>query len=586
MTPRTATRLAWCLAVATLAMLPVAAGIGLWSTRSLHGLHQSDGALVFSLTFPVLGAMVVQRRRAAPVGWLVLGIGASLSFQWLALQWARAALVDRPGSLPLGDLASWLQAWTWLPGWALALTLLPTLMPDGRPGRGARRVAWADGAFTAAAVLAIAVASWPLRGALLVVGKDSDPRFDTLNAIGGVSILLLGVLGLASLGTLVARFRRSGADVRHQLAWVVYGVSLAVAAGLVGIFVDLGGLFDALAAAALVGGLVMAVLRRRLYDIDLVVNRTLVYARADGHAGGRATWAASCSCSWPWAASRSDSGPAVAGSTLAVAALFRPARARIQGWVDRRFYRRRYDAQRTLEAFAARLRDEVDLGHGGRRPHGGGRRDARPRARVALAAGGAGAMSARTAPRVEPHDAMVTALILDVRGFTAFAHRATAREAMAFVDELFGLALPVVEAHGGHTHRLLGDGALVLFGLPEPLPDHADRALEAAAELSAAVERELGDRCRIGIGVNSGPRAGGDDRRRRDGGAHRDRRPGERHGARRAGHARPRRARARHRGDAVPARAHRRAPAPVRHDRRQGQAGPDRGLRAARRPPP
>ncbi len=361
MTPRTATRLAWCLAVATLALLPVAAGIGLWSTRSLHGLHQSDGALVFSLTFPVLGAMVVQRRRAAPVGWLVLGIGASLSFQWLALQWARAALVDRPGSLPLGDLASWLQAWTWLPGWALALTLLPTLMPDGRPGRGARRVAWADGAFTAAAVLAIAVASWPLRGALLVVGKDGDPRFHTLNAIGGISILLLGVLGLASLGTLVVRFRRSGADVRHQLAWVVYGVSLAVAAGLVGIFVDLGGLFDALAAAALVGGLVMAVLRRRLYDIDLVVNRTLVYAVLT------ATLAAAYLGSvlllqLALGGVTQDSGPAVAGSTLAVAALFRPARARIQGWVDRRFYRRRYDAQRTLEAFAARLRDEVDLG--------------------------------------------------------------------------------------------------------------------------------------------------------------------------------------------------------------------------------
>jgi hypothetical protein len=361
MTPPTATRLAWCVAVATLAMLPVAAGVGLWSTRSVHGLHQSDGALVFSLTFPVLGAMVVQRRRAAPVGWLLLGIGASLSFQWLALQWARAALVDRPGSLPLGDLASWLQAWTWLPGWALALTLLPTLMPDGRPGRGGRRIAWADGAFTAAAVLAVAVASWPLRGALLVVGQDSDPRFDTLNAIGEISILLLGVLGLASLGTLVARFRRSGADVRHQLAWVVYGVSLAVAAGLVGIFVDLGGLFDALAAAALVGGLVMAVLRRRLYDIDLVVNRTLVYAALT------ATLAAAyvvmvLLLELVLGGVTRDSGPAVAGSTLAVAALFRPARARIQAWVDRRFYRRRYDAQRTLEAFAARLRDEVDLG--------------------------------------------------------------------------------------------------------------------------------------------------------------------------------------------------------------------------------
>jgi hypothetical protein len=360
-TPRAATRLAWGVAVATLAMLPVAAGLGLWGTRSLHGLHQSDGALVFSLTFPVLGAMVVQRRRAAPVGWLLLGIGASLSFQWLAVQWARGALVDRPGSLPLGDLASWLQAWTWLPGWALALTLLPTLMPDGRPGRGARRVAWADGAFTAAAVIAIAVASWPLRGALLIVGQDSDPRLDTLNAIGGVSILVLGVLGLASLGTLVARFRHSGADVRHQLAWVVYGVSLAVAAGVVGIFVDLGGLFDALAAAALVGGLVMAVLRRRLYDIDLVVNRTLVYGALT------ATLAAAYLGSvllfqLALGGLTHDSGPAVAGSTLAVAALFGPARARIQGWVDRRFYRSRYDAQRTLQAFAARLRDEVDLG--------------------------------------------------------------------------------------------------------------------------------------------------------------------------------------------------------------------------------
>ena len=109
------------------------------------------------------------------------------------------------------------------------------------------------------------------------------------------------MLGLASLGTLLVRFRRSGADVRHQLAWVVYGVSLAVAAGLVGIFLDLGGLFDALAATALVGGLVMAVLRRRLYDIDLVVNRTLVYGALTATLAGGLPRAASCSSSSPWA---------------------------------------------------------------------------------------------------------------------------------------------------------------------------------------------------------------------------------------------------------------------------------------------
>ena len=134
---------------------------------------------------------------------------------------------------------------------------------------------------------------------------------------------------------------------------------------------------------------------------------------------------------------------------------------------------------------------------------------------------------------------MITSLIVDVRGFTAFAHRETAREAMALLDELFGVAVPVLEAHGGHTHRLLGDGVLVLFGLPEPLPDHADRALEAAAAVSAAVERELRRPLPHRHRRQLRPRDRGDDRRRRDRGADRHRRPGQRRRAGAAGHARP-----------------------------------------------
>jgi adenylate cyclase len=105
---------------------------------------------------------------------------------------------------------------------------------------------------------------------------------------------------------------------------------------------------------------------------------------------------------------------------------------------------------------------------------------------------------------VEPRDAMVTALMLDVQGFTDFAHRATAREAVDLLNELFAVTIPILEKHGCHVNKLLGDGVLGIFGAPEPLPDHADRAIEAAVEILAAIEGALGDRCCVGIGINSG----------------------------------------------------------------------------------
>jgi adenylate cyclase len=105
---------------------------------------------------------------------------------------------------------------------------------------------------------------------------------------------------------------------------------------------------------------------------------------------------------------------------------------------------------------------------------------------------------------VEPEWAMVTILVVDIRGFTTFADRATAREAVAYLNEFFSLVVPVLERHGGHANKLLGDGVLGVFGAPERIPDHADRALAAATEMLAAVESRFGERCRIGIGINSG----------------------------------------------------------------------------------
>ena len=106
--------------------------------------------------------------------------------------------------------------------------------------------------------------------------------------------------------------------------------------------------------------------------------------------------------------------------------------------------------------------------------------------------------------RVEPEWAMVTILVVDIRGFTTFADRSTAREAVAYLNEFFNLVVPILTEHDGHANKLLGDGVLGVFGAPERLPDHADRALAAAADMLAAVETHFGERCRIGIGINSG----------------------------------------------------------------------------------
>jgi adenylate cyclase len=105
---------------------------------------------------------------------------------------------------------------------------------------------------------------------------------------------------------------------------------------------------------------------------------------------------------------------------------------------------------------------------------------------------------------VNGEDAMVTVLFVDIRDFTPFADRATAREAVALLNELFGVVVPVVEEHGGRVQQYLGDGVLAVFGAPEPLADHADRGVAAARAVVTAVEAHFGDRCRVSVGVNSG----------------------------------------------------------------------------------
>ena len=105
---------------------------------------------------------------------------------------------------------------------------------------------------------------------------------------------------------------------------------------------------------------------------------------------------------------------------------------------------------------------------------------------------------------VNGEDAMVTVLFIDIRGFARFADSATAREAVALLNEFFGVVVPVLESHGGHANKFLGDGMLGVFGAPDALPDHADRGVAAARAIAAAVDEHFGDRCRVSVGVNTG----------------------------------------------------------------------------------
>jgi adenylate cyclase len=115
-----------------------------------------------------------------------------------------------------------------------------------------------------------------------------------------------------------------------------------------------------------------------------------------------------------------------------------------------------------------------------------------------------GAATLPDAFAVNGEDAMVTVLFIDLRDFTRFADSATARKAVARLNEFFGVVVPVLEAHGGRVSNFLGDGVLGVFGAPVALPDHADRGVDAASAIAAAVVEHFGDRCRVSIGVNTG----------------------------------------------------------------------------------
>jgi hypothetical protein len=365
--------LAWALAgLAVIALVPAIRLAWLVDLAELAEAQRSSGATIAAYAAVVLatvssaavGAVLASRRPRHPVGWLLLGVGLAVALSVLVEWYAKYGLLVRPGSLPgarylvgfavLGFTVVWLSC----AGFVLLLTPTGTL-PSTR---------WRWWARLAAAAPVIAVAASAVQPDPLAPDWDGNPLavpalYRLLVVPGIAAILVVLVSVLVGAGSLVGRFRRARGVERLQLRWLALAAGLAAGLLLVALVagylsmdpVVLACMCLCVALLPLATG--AAILRYRLYDLDRIVSRTVAYGLLTvllglGYAAvvlglGRLLGR--------------DSSLVVAAATLAVAALFQPARRRIQAAVDRRFNRRRHDAGRVIEAFGARLRDQVDL---------------------------------------------------------------------------------------------------------------------------------------------------------------------------------------------------------------------------------
>jgi hypothetical protein len=361
-------RLAWALAGLTvLTMVPA-----FWLAELVFSTGWEPrpatatlGAVVLAtVSAAAVGALVASRRPRHPVGWLLLGVGLALVVTLLIQAYVDYGLLARPGSLPgarylAGFTYSTVLIWVSCAGFVLLLTPTGSL-PSPR---------WRWWARLAAAAPVVMVLGSIVQPDPLAPDYHGNPlavpalaRVLAVPAVAGAAVVMVSVL--VGAGSLVVRFRRARGTERQQLRWLAYAAALAAGLLLVALVAAFLLANDNLVFMSLALGMALlplatgaAILRYRLYDIDRIVSRTVAYGLltvllGGGYAGvvlglgqllGR------------------QSSLAVAGATLAVAAVFQAARRHIQALVDRRFNRRRYDAARTIAAFSARLRQQVDL---------------------------------------------------------------------------------------------------------------------------------------------------------------------------------------------------------------------------------
>jgi hypothetical protein len=374
---RRAAWLAWSLAALSVALL--VGGIALSRAVSStapdlpFGGETNDASVVANLvtllTFSVVGAIIASRHPRNTIGWLFCSVGVTIGLNSFAGDYAEYWLAGGTSMKSLAETAAWFSSWAWI-----LLTYVPTsfvllLFPDGRlPSPRWRPVAWG-----AALGIAGSVAGYALEAGQL----EDFPQIANPYGIDGPIVGMVGVAGsivatgslVASAISLIVRMRYAGSEQRQQIKWLAYGGTVVVGTICVSGLINLWNVPVSIVVGnvALLGLPVftgIAIVKHHLYDIDLLINRTLVY-------GSLTTMLVVVYVGGIVLSQRVFVGLtgqeelpqlAIVASTLMIAALFAPLRRRIQATIDRRFYRRKYDSAKMLSVFSARLRDETDLG--------------------------------------------------------------------------------------------------------------------------------------------------------------------------------------------------------------------------------
>jgi hypothetical protein len=351
-----------------------------WSTSPsavLVGVPQIVAVLPLAglvLAFSTVGALIVARLPGNPIGWILCAAGLSIGFTTLASGYAVFSLAAHD-LMPGTEWAAWFAYWIWVPGVGPAMTFGLLLFPDGRPPT--RR--WRIGGLLAAvslAALGFGLAFTP--GPLPDYPEVDNPvgvAFIEGSALedGGVGWFLLSACVVICAVSMAVRYRRTTGEQRQQIKWFVFASVLiaggwaaswaaqdaasgsAGAWGVVSLMLGIGSLLGIPAAVGI------AILRHHLYDIDVIINRTLVYGSLTASLVA-AYFGGVVGLQYAFRVlTGGESQLAVVASTLAIASLFTPLRRRIQTFIDRQFYRKKYDARKTLEAFTAQLRDETNL---------------------------------------------------------------------------------------------------------------------------------------------------------------------------------------------------------------------------------
>src|SRR5829696_1964905 len=380
MSARSAAWLAWSVCAVSVALTLLYVLLNLLTPpipmREL-GLGYAVFEIIGLLLYPTVGALVASRRPHNPIGWIFCGIGFLYAAQSFAVAYGDYSLVVRHGALAGVKIMAWLSSWIGSdPVGLIGGALLFLLFPHGRLLSSSwRPVMWT--AVGAGATLLVVYTFTP--GPL-----DTFPFITNPVGIGGTVGHILGMLGniglvvllialLASAVSLILRLRRAKGVERQQLKWFVYAATLATIGTVVsfaGAYVFASELINVigywegqLAFTALPVFTGIAILRYRLYDIDIIINRTLVYGSLTAILAGIYFGGVTATQALFHTLTGHEqlSQLVVVASTLVIAALFNPLRRRIQSFIDRSFYRRKYDAAKTLEGFSTQLRNETNL---------------------------------------------------------------------------------------------------------------------------------------------------------------------------------------------------------------------------------